>query len=557
MTAESLSRWQSLLLIIAALAVFAPGQAALPPIDRDETRYIQAAVQMMETGEYVDIRLQDRPRYLQPAGIYWLQVGTVSLFSDHEDRQVWAHRLVSLLGATASVWLTALIGARLFGARVGVMAGLMLCATVLLGVEARLAKTDAMLLATIVLAMYGLLRAFELRNTRERIPIGWAIAFWAALGCGFMIKGPLVLTAPGLAAVAITIWRRHPGWLLGLRPLIGLPIALAIALPWYIAIYYVSDGAFYATSAGGNLLGKLFEGQQGHGAPPGTYLLMAIGTLWPLSQAVVMAGPWIWRQRRVPEVAFCLAWAVPTWLMFEIIVTKLPHYILPTVPALAILAAAAIATLGSLLVTQGRWARLMRWPTLLAFVVVGAGLSVIPAVLLHALEGGFDVTAIAFAVVGLAGMAGATRSLVRREIDHVARTAPLLMLLVFALNMQFVMPRVDTIFFYREIAPTAAAVAPCPDYRVMTAPLDLESVVYLNGTDTALEFAEHLATAMQTVETCAVLFLSDDQRNDLFGRIADLDVTLAYTGNRIDGFNFSNGDWYDLGVYTAIVSTAR
>ena len=549
-TGRTLSRWQSLILVVVALLVFWPGQITLPPIDRDETRYIQATVQMLESGDFLDIRFQDQPRYQQPAGIYWLQAAAVSLLSDPAEREVWAHRVVSLLGAIATVWLTGVIGARLFGPRVGMMAALLFSATILLGVEARLAKTDAMLMVTVVAAIYVLLRAYELRDGPERVPWPLALGFWAALGCGFMIKGPPVLMVAGLTGLALVVIERRIGWLFALRPFTGVPLLLLIVAPWYVYILGLSDGLFLSRWAGDNLLGKLFEGQQGHGAPPGTYLAMSLGTLWPLTPALVLALPWIWRQRKAPEVRFCLAWIVPFWLVFEIIVTKLPHYILPTVPGLAILTAAAIGALGPLLFSQGRWSRMMNLPVLAGFAIVGVGLALIPAGLMWALEGGIDVTAGAFAVIGVLAVAGAVRALVQREIGHVAMTAPLLTILVFSLNMHFVMPRIDTIFFYREIAPTAAAVAPCPDYRVMTAPLDLESVVYLNGTDVVLEHTSLLAEALPDRDRCAVLFLSDAHRDALLAELADAAPPLAYTGRRIDGFNFSNGDWYDLGVYT-------
>lgn len=552
MTPRTLSLWQSLLLLAVAFVVFWPGQTALPPIDRDEARYIQATVQMLENGDFVDIRFQDGPRYQQPVGIYWLQSAAVWLVSDAADRAVWAHRVVSLLGAMAAVLMTGVIGARLFGPRIGMLAGLLLCATVLMGVEARLAKTDAMLLATILVAVYGLLRAYELRAVPDKVAWPWAMAFWAALGCGVLIKGPVILMVAGLTGLALVVVERRFLWLFALRPIAGVAVFCAVVLPWAVAIYQITDGAFFARSGGDNMWDKLFSGQQGHGAPPGTYLLMSIGTLWPMGQGLVLAAPWIWRQRKVPEVRFCLAWALPFWLVFELIVTKLPHYILPSAPALAILTAAGIGTLGSALITDGRWARFWRYPVLVGFVAVGAGLAVIPAALQHWLDGGVHITSIAVALVGLAAVFGATRALLQREIAHVAWTAPVLALLVFAFNMLFVMPRIDTIFFYREIAPAAAAVAPCADYRVMTAPLDLESVVYLNGTDTVLEHTDLLAAALRGLDRrCAVLFLTDEAREALFAEVTDPGLELAYTGRRVDGFNFSNGRWYDLGVYTA------
>src|SRR6266446_4130591 len=97
-------------LTLLALAFFLPGQAALPPLDRDESRYTQATAQMLETGDFINIHFQNQSRYLQPAGIYWLQAAAVSLLSAPEARQVWAYRVPSLIGATLAVLLTAWLG---------------------------------------------------------------------------------------------------------------------------------------------------------------------------------------------------------------------------------------------------------------------------------------------------------------------------------------------------------------------------------------------------------------------------------------------------------------
>src|SRR5204862_6203117 len=94
-----------------------------------------------------DIRFQDQPRYLQPAGIYWLQAASVSLLSAPEDRDVWAYRVPSLIGATLAVLLTAWIGNLLFGAPVGFLAAVLMAVSLILGVGARMAKIDAVLLA--------------------------------------------------------------------------------------------------------------------------------------------------------------------------------------------------------------------------------------------------------------------------------------------------------------------------------------------------------------------------------------------------------------------------
>lgn len=134
--------WWWLALLVFAVAVLAPGIDTMPVTDRDEGRFAQATVQMLESGDFVDIRFQDAARHNKPIGIYWLQSATVSLFSAIEDRAIWAHRLPSLAGTVAAVMLTAAIGATLAGARVGLLAGVLMASSIILNVEARIAKTD-------------------------------------------------------------------------------------------------------------------------------------------------------------------------------------------------------------------------------------------------------------------------------------------------------------------------------------------------------------------------------------------------------------------------------
>src|SRR5581483_8356774 len=104
----------------------------------------------------------------------------------------------------------------------------------------------------------------------------------------------------------------------------------------------VSDGGFWGSALGGDLAPKLFGGQEGHGAPPGYYLVLSPILLFPaavLLPAALVAG---WRRRAEPAIRFALCWLAPAWLVFELTPTKLPHYTLPTFGALAWLMAAAL-----------------------------------------------------------------------------------------------------------------------------------------------------------------------------------------------------------------------
>ncbi len=91
------------------------------------------------------------------------------------------------------------------------------------------------------------------------------------------------------------------------------------------------------------MLGKVGTAQTQHWAPPGTYLLVIFATFWPVAAFAAMAIPFAWANRREDGVAFLVAWVLPSWLVFEAVPTKLPHYVLPLCTALAILAVMAVA----------------------------------------------------------------------------------------------------------------------------------------------------------------------------------------------------------------------
>eukprot|EP01035_Chromulina_nebulosa_P065842 gene65842-90094_t len=105
MTLESrLDEWSRgwrgpLLAALVALVAGLPGVFAVPPLDRDESRFAQATAQMLETDDYVSINYQDQPRDKKPVGIHWLQAISVAALSDASDRDIWPYRIPSLLGA--------------------------------------------------------------------------------------------------------------------------------------------------------------------------------------------------------------------------------------------------------------------------------------------------------------------------------------------------------------------------------------------------------------------------------------------------------------------------
>tara|TARA_R110002096_G_scaffold108686_8_gene237867 strand:+ start:916 stop:2580 length:1665 start_codon:yes stop_codon:yes gene_type:complete len=340
------------LIALLALLMFLPGFATLPVTDRDEARFLQASRQMVQSGDPIDIRFQDAPRYKKPVGIYWAQSAAALLSGEAEDAPVWVFRLPSLLGAVAAVVLVAVTGAPLIGVGPAAVAAVLFAASLVLGGEARIAKTDAVLLALIMGMLAILARLHMAKAPPTTRQFAWI--FWVCFGLGILVKGPIAPMVAGLTMLTVSILRREARWLHPLAAPLPMLAGFALFVPWLLAISAQSGGAFWQASVGDDLLSKAAAGQEGKGLPPGTYLVLLWLTFWPGSVVLAMALPRIWRRRAEPAFVFLLAWLIPVWLLFEAVPTKLIHYTLPVYPALALLAVAGF--LGAPL-PLSRWAR--------------------------------------------------------------------------------------------------------------------------------------------------------------------------------------------------------
>jgi 4-amino-4-deoxy-L-arabinose transferase-like glycosyltransferase len=334
-------------LIICGLLFFLPGFVKIPPVDRDETRFAQATKQMVETGDFVDIRFQDDVRYKKPVGIYWLQSAVVETASklglQRAQVRIWLYRIPSLIGAIGAVLMTYWTALAFITRRGAILAALIMCSSVVLGVEARLAKTDAMLLFAVVAAMGAMARVYLSWQRGEdpaHPPWAWPAVFWTALAAGILLKG-VILIFVVLTIATLAVLDRTATWLWRLRPVWGLTWLLVLVLPWFIAIFWRAGDTFFVDSIGGDMLSKL-AAQESHGAPPGTYLLLFWVTFWPGAALAGLAAPAVWRARREPGAQYLLAWLMPSWIVFELVLTKLPNYVLPLYPAIAILAVGAL-----------------------------------------------------------------------------------------------------------------------------------------------------------------------------------------------------------------------
>jgi 4-amino-4-deoxy-L-arabinose transferase-like glycosyltransferase len=533
-------------LAVLALASFLPGFFQIPPVDRDEARFAQATKQMIETGDYVDIRFQEETRYKKPVGIYWLQAAVVraaeAVGVASARTAIGLYRIPSLLGALGAVLATYWAAMAFVSRRAALMAGAMMATSILLGVEARLAKTDAMLLLTSVTALGAMARAY-LAEQGDRPsslpPLAIAAIFWAAIATGIMIKGPMILMFVGLAAIALIALDRSARWMLRLKPLAGVPFAVAIVMPWLVAIMIRSGGSFFTESLGGDMFAKVTGGQETHGLPPGFYFVIFWQTFFPGALLAGLAAPAVWRARAEPGCKLLLAWIVPAWLAFELVPTKLPHYVLPLYPALAILIAGVV---DSHSLSRNRWlvhGTVWWFILMMAVALLLIALQIVVGQKLGLWTWTFAAAAVIFSLFAwlLYEADGAEASLARA-------VAASLMLSVAAYAATF--PGLRQIFPSVGLANYMHS-AGCADPVAMTAGFHEPSLVFLAGTNTNHGVGSTAADFLLG-GPCRFAFVESRQERAFVQR-ADA-VGLRYTtGPRIEGFNISGGGAVNIATF--------
>lgn len=529
-------------LLAALVALFAglPVLALLPPLDRDESRYAQATSQMLETGDYVDIRFQDDPRWKKPVGIYWMQAVAVAATSKVEDRLIQPYRIPSLLGAMMAAAAVAWAGAAMFGQRAGFLAGAMLGATFLLSTEAGIAKTDAMLCGAVTLSMAALARIYLATRAGEIPRRPHKLLFWAGLGLSILIKGPIGLIVIAPAMIALSIWDRDVKWMRRLGWGWGLPLVALIVGPWAIAITIATDGGFWREAIAGDLAPKVAGGHESHGAPPGLYLLIAFLTFFPAGLMLPAAVSTGWHRRAEPAIRFLVCWLVPAWLIFELTPTKLVHYNLPTFGALALLAAAALTRpIGKISRLTGAGFSVAAGLVLATIVVVGltefgkstaqtwATLTIVFAVLAGLIG--------AFLMMHRAAVTAVIVSLTLGIVAHGALAGTLRQLRPLSVSPQLQKVLEETDLHPRQGRPGPVAIAGYHE----------PSFVFLTGRETELTDAAGAARALSEGRPAIV-----EER--LEREFHDAEAALGVTGRSVgvvNGHNYSQGDNVELTIY--------
>ena len=539
--------WRALVLAaLAALVAGLPGLIAMPVLDRDEARFAEASAQMLESGDLVSINFQDQPRYKKPVGVYWLQALSVAVSSSVEQRQIWAYRLPSLIGAMAAAAACAWGAAAFLGPGGGAVAGAILGCSLILSTEAFIAKTDAALCGAVTLMMAALARIYAASRGQAVAGRGTKTLFWVGMALSILLKGPIGPMVAALTVLCLWGWDRKAAWLKELGWTWGIALVLLVVGPWALAVTVATDGAFWTGAVVGDMLNKLGSGQESHGAPPGLHTLLAPLLLFPSTILLPAALVWGWKAREDAGVRFALCWLVPSWIVFELAPTKLPHYTLPLYGALAWLIAGALAR------PIGRISR-----------VVGAGLGLLMAALLAGAgvvlalrfggEGSLPWAVAAAALIGGSALASSALILFKRKSLAALGAAGVLGVLGHDALAAGLAPSLKPLWLSNRAARAVKATGLDPRNGVTPGPVAVAgygepSIVFLLGSRTELGDGEVAAAAISEgrpalVERAAL--------PEFQGALAAQEAKAAPVGE-IKGLDYSKGKPVDLFLYRSL-----
>jgi 4-amino-4-deoxy-L-arabinose transferase-like glycosyltransferase len=350
--------------------------------DRDEPRFATAAVEMVRSGNYLYPTFNGALRPDKPVLIYWLMSVPVRLLGTGEV----VMRSMAAVGMALAALATYAAGRWLFAPRTGLLAAAVMVTTPLALVQGSAATTDAVLLAWITVALAAFAHAVS-HGWRPLHGVILALAF----GGGLLTKGPVGIVLP-LASIGLASWlgrartplrARELGWIA-----LAAGLGVGLFLAWAIPANAATAGGLARQGLGHHTLRRMIEPLEGHGGPlplflPYYLVVVAVGFFpWTLHLSGALAT--LARGRLeggdAGSRALLLGWILPAPVLMTLVATKLPHYILPIWPGLALAVAAAThaAERGELDDRDRRWLHRGAWLAGAGGTLIGAGLLLLP-----------------------------------------------------------------------------------------------------------------------------------------------------------------------------------
>jgi 4-amino-4-deoxy-L-arabinose transferase-like glycosyltransferase len=295
--------------------------------EQDEAFYASIARAMVRTGDLFCPRFAGSPWFQKPPLLYWLMYGPMKLLGPSE----FGARLPSLLALCITAGMLAYWGNKRLGSGIGTRAALILALSPLAMGLSRTCFMDMTLTCCIAVAMISM--------WETSLNPMWCIAWGAATGLGVLAKGPLAMVLIGLQMFAsIPLLRKN-----GLKfkwVALAFLCALAVLLPWYLGIYLQYGREFFSTFIIHENLMRFAGGDTAHAIhQPILYLIFYALIIWigffPFSTFV----PKALTGDQTPESDYVRRWTIVVFVVLTASITKLPSYILPLFPALALLTA--------------------------------------------------------------------------------------------------------------------------------------------------------------------------------------------------------------------------
>lgn len=509
----------------------------MPVIDRDEAHFAQATKQMLQSGHFFQIRFQERTRFQKPPGINWLQAASVKLVGDAENASIWAYRIPSVLGALFSVLLLYFFARPFVGESIAKWGAALLASSLLLIVEAHMAVIDTSLLSSVVLMQGALWIIYSKSFANQQFSKCWPFLFWFAMAYGFLLKGVTPLVAV-LTIVTLCLVEKRINWLKNLHIFKGLLLFFGLSCAWLYCVNEAEGVNYLGKMIDKDLLPKLKGGHESHGQPPLFHLALLPITFWPISLFLWQTVVYSFQQRKNKTVIFLLAWLLPTWLFFEIMPTKLPQYILPVFPALAILTAMALSAC-SLKPDSSKVLRVLQvlWCILtisLALVLAGLPWLITNTVSLWACS----------CAIGILILTTFIAYLIRNN-SYKKAAATLLALGVMAYPLIFsaILPNMEPLWFTKNVVQLIDTKEISPTNPLLVVGFEEPSIVFNLNTNLVkfVDPAQAFLSLMQSLSSEALVeqtILNEWQRGG---------AAFTILG-QIRGFNYSKGHWVELAV---------
>jgi 4-amino-4-deoxy-L-arabinose transferase-like glycosyltransferase len=395
--------------------------------------------------------------------------------------------------------------------------------------ETHQGKTDAMLLATIVAAQGAL---WQLYAGEKK----WCyfLTLWIAAGMGTMIKGPVAPMIVALTTLSLMAWDRRIDLFIAMKPWFGIPLFLLIVSPWFYAISQETGSNFIADSFMEDILPKLVGAQESHGAPPSYYAMLVWVMFWPAVFFLLPALYHGWKYKTNSNIRFLLAWLIPTWLFFELVPTKLPHYVLPTYPALA------------LLIAWYLYQHFERSTLQKINAIIGSIIAV-------ALAGGFialpiitEKTFHPFSLIAVGGIVLVLFAVWRHTLPTSKRLifATLGVVITFGSVFQFIFPSLDHIWISKRIQ-QATHTYIAEETQIISVGYSEPSLVFLMGTGIMLTSAEDAAARIKQRSAPTLLLLEERHAQAFHEGYSDLPKPVG----KVEGLNYSKAKPVSIAIY--------